>query len=279
MRPTPRLAFTLIELLVVIAIIAILIGLLLPAVQKVRDAAARLECQNNLKQIGIALHTYHDRMKGFPPGYVSAVDATGADLGPGWSWAAHLLDDLEQRNLKQQINFTLPVGHANNAAARNTFLPIFYCPSDAYVGTFTPEDQTFTVAHGNYVGVFGSNEMEDNPGAGNGILFRNSKIHLNRITDGTSNTLMVGERCSKLMKSTWTGSIAGMDEGPALVLGSADHPPTHPAAHEEDFWSHHHHGVNVVLADGSVRWVSDTISEEVWQALATRAGGEVVSIP
>src|SRR6266478_3855187 len=98
-----RRAFTLIELLVVIAIIAVLVGLLLPAVQKVRESASRLKCENNLKQIGIALHSYHDRMGSFPPGYRSRVATDNSDLGPGWGWATFILSDLEQGNLMKQI--------------------------------------------------------------------------------------------------------------------------------------------------------------------------------
>src|SRR5262249_3720989 len=110
-----RDAFTLVQLLVVIAIIPVLIGLLVPPVPPVREAANRATCLNNLKQIGLALHNYHDRMKLFPPGFVSRVNTADISIGPGWGWGAYLLDDLEQRNLRRQINFALDIGNNANA--------------------------------------------------------------------------------------------------------------------------------------------------------------------
>src|SRR5262245_38779345 len=132
MQRSSRPAFTLIELLVVIAIIAVLIGLLVPAVQKVREAANRAQCQNNLHQIGLAFHAYHSAHGRFPPGFASqAVTVDGPSRGPGWGWAAHLLPYLEQGPLYSRIDFTKDIAHPANAPARLTSLAVFLCPSDS----------------------------------------------------------------------------------------------------------------------------------------------------
>ena len=286
-QPNSRPGFTLIELLVVIAIIAILIGLLLPAVQKVRAAAARLKCKNNLKQIGLALHNHHDRIGHLPPGYSSRVAADGSDLGPGWGWASHLLPDLEQDNVFRQISFPTDVIAPAHSGPRTQVLSVFLCPSDDAIGTFTTATVPVTLAHANYVGVFGTNEMEDDPGAGNGSFMRNRRIRFGDVTDGLSNTFVVGERSSDIAKATWVGVVPGAEvpltkdptelEGHfLLVLGRGDHLPNDPSAHIDDFYSRHTQGVNCLFGDGSVQSIRNSIDPAVWNGIQTRAGGEVI---
>src|ERR1700722_17060008 len=136
MRFSRRSGFTLIELLVVIAIIPILIALLVPAVQKVREAAARTTCVNNLKQIGLALHSYHGAYKQFPAGYIDGnrnpSSTPDNDVGPGWGWASFLLPYLEQGGVFSQINFNVGVGIGANVQVSQTQLAVFQCPSDPY---------------------------------------------------------------------------------------------------------------------------------------------------
>jgi len=290
-RAALRRGFTLIELLVVIAIIAVLIGLLLPAVQKTRESASRLQCKSNLRQIGIALHAYHDRNNGLPPGYRSAVAADGSDLGPGWGWAAFLLDDVEQGNLQKRIDFRSDIGAPVNAMARVQPLAIFRCPSDDGPPTFTTAGRPVDVALANYIGMFGTPEITDDPSGGNGIFYRNSHTRFSEISDGLSNTLMIGERSSNLALSTWTGAVPGAIVPPVrpsalgpegagvLCLGhtgaaAEGHTPNNPTNHVDDFFSRHTQGVNFLFGDGSVRNINNGINPVVWEALGTRAGGE-----
>jgi prepilin-type N-terminal cleavage/methylation domain-containing protein/prepilin-type processing-associated H-X9-DG protein len=298
--PRKRCAFTLIELLVVIAIIAILIGLLLPAVQKVREAAARLKCSNNLKQIGLAFHSYHAANERFPPGFVSASATVNSDgLGPGWGWAAHLLPYVEQDNLFRQINFAQDV-RASSAGPRTTSLSVFLCPSDSPVGpTFMTVDDggnpLVAVAFANYVGVGGTYEVTGFPDTGTGVLYRNSRTRVADVTDGTSNTMFVVERASKRSPmTTWVGAVTGCiapplnpaldDEGPPVLVltntgTAADaRTPSNPLDHVEDANSRHTGGVNALFGDGSVRFVRDSVNPVVWEAISTRAGGEAVSL-
>ncbi len=295
-----RRAFTLIELLVVIAIIAVLIGMLLPAVQKVRDAAARSSCQNNLKQIGLALQSYHDTHKQFPPGYASGVAANGDDAGPGWGWAAFVLPQLEQGPLAAQIDRAKPITDPAHAAARTTSLSVFLCPADKDeltipVGPLTPTGQpagpATDLASACYPAVFGVTE----PGVdGNGIFFRNSAVRIGDVTDGTSHTLAVGERHDKLGPTTWVGVIPGAGHAaPAgtpfagqvnvaanFVLGHTGESFGGPAQPSEanNFGSRHAGGgANFVFADGHVRFLGGGIDYTTFKALSTRAGAETVS--
>lgn len=236
MRRFPRRAFTLIELLVVIAIIAILIGLLLPAVQRVRETAARTKCTNNLKQIGLALHSYHDTNSLFPPGYADGnTDPNSTpdnDVGPGWGWASFLLPFLEQDLVYRQINFSQGIATGSNAKAAQVALSIYQCPSDPYQQSFPVYDSSFAkpiaqVANGNYVGCNGWEECFSGAGgtpqdasgadgpagsfgvASTGIFYRNSRNRIATVTDGLSNTIFVGERSSNHSPSTWTGAVPG----------------------------------------------------------------------
>jgi prepilin-type N-terminal cleavage/methylation domain-containing protein len=296
-----RVAFTLIELLVVIAIIGILIGMLLPAVQKVREAAARTKCKNNLKQIGLALHAYHDRMKEFPPGYQTAVASDNSDTGPGWGWAAYLLADLEQGNLRDRIRFDLQISDPANAQVRVTTLAVFTCPSEDEFAPFTVVDSggnpVCDVARGNYLAMNGVLGVSGDAFDNNGAFLRNRSTRVADIKDGLSNTLFVGERCSSMSNSAWAGAVtngvvpavrypdpadqlANAEAAAALVLshGSRDHLPNNPLVFDADATaSFHVSGVNFLVGDGSVQSISNAIDGLVYEALLTRAGNESVA--
>ncbi len=292
-----RSAFTLIELLVVIGIIAILIGLLLPVVQKVREAAARLTCLNNLKQIGLALHNYHDRTNDFPPGYYDLAPWPQNDQGPGWGWASFILPEMEQGNLQRQINYNLTVGDSSPAivSARTTFLKSFQCPSDPNAAkTFAVTAGgagSWVLAHGSYVACNGNDGVDDEstPPHTGAFIRGTTGLRIADMTDGLSTTFFVAERSATMSESTWAGAIPNAQDlsvrspgefsGPsAFVLGHCGpHLPNDRIVTDADAMSIGHiNGVNFLFGDGSVRTINNGIAQPVYDALATRAGGEVV---
>jgi prepilin-type N-terminal cleavage/methylation domain-containing protein len=288
-----RRGMTLIELLVVIAIIGVLIGLLLPAIQRVRDAGNRTVCLDNLKQIGLALHHYHDNHQSLPPG-VGYND--GKDLYPHLSWCARLLPYLEQEALwkETQQAFALEPAFNKNPphVGFSTVMPVFTCPSDDR--TRTPADfSSFQVALTSYLGVAGIDyETKD------GVLYVDSKVRMAEITDGASNTLAVGERppSADLVLGWWYAGWGQSKDGSCdMVLGvrernvggygegCGDGPfEFGPGEREEQcdlfhFWSPHvGAGAHFLLADGSARFIRYSASP-LMPALATRSGGETVA--
>ncbi|HET6575761.1 MAG TPA: DUF1559 domain-containing protein [Fimbriiglobus sp.] len=268
-----RRAFTLIELLVVIAIISVLIGLLLPAVQKVRAAAARTGCQNQLHQIGLALHNYHDAKGSFPPGYKYdpfwiPPSAAGNPVAPrswdrppdefftyptdpGWGWAAFLLPFVEQDAVYRMINFGQRTGSLETQAVTEIPVKAYVCPADREAGRFEILSSVNThvawAQTNSYAACYGDQGfMTAAPDKGNGVFGRNSAVKLTEITDGTSTTMAVGERPALFAKAPWIGAITrgGVRTTPgAPVYGSSAQPaPAMPMArigrkHLNDPWS------------------------------------------
>ncbi len=349
-----RKAFTLVELLVVIAIIGILIGMLLPAVQQVREAARRTSCANKMRQLGLALQNYEGAFRHFPPGYTSTptddgsvasgvfIDSTTWDAAPGWGWSAHLLPFLEGNTLRDGLNFDIPIWDSSHRELIQHQLPIFLCPSSS------GDDQPFTVVdltgapfspngnaplvlgRSNYVASHGQ-ESAWGPEAGanisgsvftniytsqttsvdiygdvskvaDGPFYRNSKTRMSEISDGTTNTIFLGEHSSRLSDKTWVGVIPGAaihprftspENGPdgaaTMVLvhmgpsgGELDitgfpiiHPINFPTFHVGQMYSEHPGGGNICMGDGSVLFFSETINLITYAELSSMNEGEV----
>jgi prepilin-type N-terminal cleavage/methylation domain-containing protein/prepilin-type processing-associated H-X9-DG protein len=289
-----RRGFTVIELLVVIGIIATILGLLMAAVQHVRETAGRARCAEQLRQIGLALHQYHDSYGRLPPG-VSYLE--GADPYPYMSWHTRLLPFLEQAGLwanamqafAQDRNFL----HVPPHTGLLTVVPIFGCPSDSRTARSALLADGKTVAFTSYLGVEGTNQFRQD-----GVLFLDSKVRLVDITDGTSNTLCVGERppsADGILGWWYAGEGQSQDGSGDMVLGVLERNvgpygpncppgpyvfgPGNPQNQCDafHFWSMHPGGAHFLFADGSVHFLPYSAAPKL-PALATRSGGEPASL-
>jgi prepilin-type processing-associated H-X9-DG protein/prepilin-type N-terminal cleavage/methylation domain-containing protein len=289
--------FTVLELLVVLAIVAVVCALILPAVQQSREAARQISCKQQLHQIGVALHAYHAKTNCLPSGWIIEVPI-GQDSQNGWGWLAMLLPNMDQNTLFNSINFHHHLGNASNETARLRTVAAFLCPSDNvppripfYLGgesekisgspranDATSHDILFEVGASSYVGVFGPDDPKFDPvdASGSGIFFANSKSRLGDVLDGLSQTLVVGERRTSWIASTWTGIHQLEEETFERVVGFTNNPPNSATADEAEFSSRHPGGANFLFGDGSVRFISDHIDRKMYQALGTRSGQEVI---
>lgn len=325
--------FTLIELLVVIAIIAILIALLLPAVQQAREAARRSQCKNNLKQIALALHNYHDALNVFPPG----MTGYGVSIGGhnGLAWSSHILPFMDQEPLHSRFDMNY-----NNAFYRSlqnnlvsqSILPVYRCPSDVGPKTATLFGSIFDQATSNYPANFGIGGPGSNCGASSnayiaGVFGINTNIRIRNLTDGSSNVLLVGERrmspgCSADTHATapdgtfctfwgaadgsdWAavilgttatgfpcsdvqgrfpGNVSGLPTGSRTIPINRDSlgeklGPTHsrgPNRTSMGFSSMHTGGAHFAIADGSIRFINESLDLNTYVNLSARADGQVI---
>lgn len=353
MPQNSKRAFTLVELLVVIAIMGVLVALLLPAVQAAREAARRMSCGNNLKQMGLALQNYHSARGHFPSGYKSfptsdgngpaaaRIDPTTWDAAPGWGWGAQLLPYLEQGNVAQAIDEAQPIWNADFAVTIRSQFEVFQCPSvsgdrepfavlDEPGNPLLIDGREIVVGRSHYVASHGQESCWGECGASttgeiftniydssttvididgdvsrvaDGPFYRNSQTRMRDITDGTSNTIFLGEHSSALSEKTWVGVIPGAfthpnfsspENGPdaaaTLTLvhagpsgGELDitgfpiiHPVNFPTYHVGQMYAEHPGGGQIGFGDGSVRFVIEDINLILFAELSSIDEGELI---
>jgi len=279
-----RRAFTLIELLVVIAIIAVLIALLLPAVQQAREAARRTQCRNNMHQLGLAMHNYHDTHSCLPPGTVSS--STNTYNGQGASWVTQILPVIDETAIYNSLNFSIRICEPANQTAREQSLAQMACPSDQAPslvavgnGGFYSGAKTRT---SNYVGCNSSSDGNGRAAypvtATDGPMLCNGRVRIRDIRDGTSNTFLVGEcnyelrlRAAGAWYAQWAVGLGGL---PAMA--SSRYYMNGYAGNVGQFGSVHEGGAFFCLCDGQVRFISENIDMGTYRALSTVAGNELL---
>jgi len=280
--------FTLIELLVVIAIIAILVALLLPAVQQAREAARRSQCKNNLKQIGLALHNYHDIHNTLPPLFVQLEstteeltlqvvrDSSFNEYRPAWGWGAFILPQLDLSALFQLGNIGNGGDICNHPNVYRTVLGVYRCPSDAEpifatrsffaeraLESMRPAGANYVASHDHYR----TNATQKTTG----MFYKDSAIRFSKITDGTSNTIAVGERHSRrdisYSRPVWSGAIRANNDADMAydIVGSGLQVINLPTGNDfrRSFSSRHTGGAHFLIGDGSVRFINQNIEHSV----------------
>ncbi len=294
---TARPGLTLLELLVTLAIVTVLVSLVLPAVQRAREAARSARCLSNLRQIGVALHSYYSTHQIWPCGWILENPLQATDNG--WGWLAMLLPQMDGRQIYNGLNFDRPMWAPANRTARERMFDSFICPSDRYAGPvpfvgvrfgdnrprlpWRGHEGTngtlytmYLTGPSSYVGVFGPRDPDDiayQP-VSEGTFFLNSAVGAHHLLDGTSMTVIVGERASFRLPGAWAGMDPRDIEGPERVVGFAVHSPGDPKADEAEFSSRHPGTVHFLFGDGGARAVGISIDAAVMRALTTRAGGE-----
>lgn len=279
-RSSARHGLTVLELLVVLAVISVLLGLILPAVHNVRESARRLTCTNHLRQLGIALHSYHDVYRGLPPGWQPEPTR-----GTAWGWAAALLPYIDQAGLVPAISRNLPVNSPENDFASRQVLPLLLCPSDSaprgfslyadkggiHLAARAGEMPLAMLPAANYLGVFGTSDPDMVPGpTGDGAFIEAESRRIAEFDRGLSNVLWLGERTARRLPSTWIGFVVAGEDAPSRVVGEAFQGPNRLGADECEFDSRHPGCANFLWGDGSVRAIADTIDSANYRRLASR---------
>ncbi len=276
--PLRASAMTVLELLVVMAVITILAALLLPAIQAAREAARNVECQDHLRQIGLALHAHHDQHRALPAGWHANADGETA-----FGWAPYLLPELEETGLFNQINFQSP--HDSSTVIIETTPAMFICPSDfaeprfnlykelGTNGEFGQDSQNLlvTLPHANYVGVFGVSDPDTaKDGIGEGPFIKNITFRFPQFTRGLGKVVFVGERTARKLPSTWIGIYLSGEDANSRIVGSVDRGPNQWDADESELESRHPWRVNFLWGDGRVQAVADDVDRNVYRDAGRR---------